>query len=163
MSVQSMRLCAALYLSLLFSCHVMAATDIYLAVTAAGATLPGPQLLHYRYSPLSFTYTLSGNLPLEDGTLINSLAVSSTQGSSGGIYAAYRGATNQLSEIGWNGSSFSVLRSIEGAHSDVVVDQLDRVFAVETTTSGKLNNYVASGSTFVVLAKLVSLCCILTN
>jgi autotransporter-associated beta strand protein len=150
MSFQSMKVCVVLCVSLLISGRVMAVTDIYLGLTDGGATLPGPQLLHYRYNPLSFTYTLDGNLPLEDGTLINSLAVSSTQGSSGGIYAAYRGTANQLSEISWNGSSFGVLRSIEGAHSDVVVDQLERVFAVETSTSGRLYNYVPSGSTFGV-------------
>ncbi|MDZ4819289.1 MAG: PEP-CTERM sorting domain-containing protein [Planctomycetota bacterium] len=141
-----------LVLSPLFASSAEAITDLYLAVDDGGETFPDGRLFHYTYNSSTSppTYSLFGQSPLGAGTTINSLAVNSSPGSGGGIYAAMSGNFNQLVEYSFNRASgvFTSERAISGIFSEVAVDGLDRIYAVETATTGLLHNYVTAGGTF---------------
>jgi hypothetical protein len=129
-------------------------TDVFVAVedaTNLGAGFEGPQLLHYTYDSVALEYNLNGNIALPSGSTINSLALGSSIGSSGGIYASIVGATNEVREYSWDRSAqtFSSLRSFGGTHSEIVLGADEKLYGFDSST-GHLNHYTASGNTFSV-------------
>lgn len=134
-----------------FTLPAWALTDIYLALDDGGTGFTGPHLFHVTYDNNALpvkTYSVFGAQPLGAGTTINSLAVNSNQGASGGIYAAMSGAFNQLAEYSFNHGTgvFGVERANAGVFGDIAVDGLDRLYVVETATTGALQHLVPHAS-----------------
>ncbi len=150
MKINLLVVVASVLSATVFTLPAWALTDVYLALDDGGISLPGPQLFHFTYdddAPVK-TYTLFGAQPLGAGTTINSLAVNSDPGSSGGIYAAMTGTFNQLAEYSFDHGAgvFGVERVNAGVFGDIAVDGLDRLYAVETATTGALQNLVPHAS-----------------
>jgi hypothetical protein len=133
-----------------------ASTDVFVAVddaTNVGPEYAGPQLLHYSYNSTTLQYSLSGNIGLPAGTTINSLALSSSIGTGGGIYASLVGTTNEVREYSFDRSTATIapVRSFAGTHSEIVLGSDQKLYGFDSST-GNLNHYVANGATFSVAA-----------